>query len=143
MVLLSEGFLMQDQIDEVTELGTLSAAARTSIYALRLDDQSFMADAAERFAPIATMNDRSARGAGLETLVASSRGALFNVVGTGETIFERITSELSGYYLLGVESGPTDKDGKSHPIRVDVNRRGRDRAYASRHRQCGRDPQAA
>lgn len=124
MVLLSEGFLMEDQIDEVTELGMLSAAARTSIYALRLDDQSFVADASERFAPIATMNDRSARGAGLETLVASSRGALFNVVGTGETIFERITSELSGYYLLGVESGPTDKNGKSHPIRVDVNRRG-------------------
>src|SRR5262245_1628094 len=124
LVLLSEGFLMEDRIDEVTELGTLSAAARTSIYALRLDDQSFMADAAERFAPIATMNDRSARGQGLETLVASSRGALFNVVGTGETILERISSELSGYYLLGVESGPTDKDGKSHPIRVEVNRRG-------------------
>lgn len=124
LVLLSEGFLMEDQVDEVSELGTLSAASRTSIYALRLDDQSFMADAAERFAPIATMNDRTARGAGLETLVASSRGALFNVVGTGETIFEHISSELTGYYLLGVESGPSDRDGRTHPIRVDVNRRG-------------------
>ena len=124
MVLLSEGFLMEDQIQEVAELGTMSAAARTSIYALRLDDQSFTADASERFAPIATMNDRSARGQGLETLVASSRGALFNVIGTGETIFERISAELSGYYLLGVESGPSDKDGKTHPIRVDLNRKG-------------------
>ena len=124
LVLLSEGFLMTDQIQEVTELGTLSAAARTSIYALRLDDQSFVPDAAERFAPIATMNDRSARGQGIETLVAASRGALFNVVGTGDTIFERMTAELSGYYLLGVESGPSDKDGKTHPIRVDVNRKG-------------------
>jgi VWFA-related protein len=124
LVLLSEGFLMTDQAQEVNDLGTLSAAARTSIYALRLDDQSFMTDAAERFAPIATMNDRSARGAGIETLVAASRGALFNVVGTGESIFERMTAELSGYYLLGVESGPTDKDGKTHPIRVDVTRKG-------------------
>src|SRR4029077_4286320 len=124
VVLLSEGFLMQDQIQEVTDLGMLAAAARTSIYALRLDDQSFMTDAAERFAPIATMSDRSARGQGMETLVAASRGALFNVIGTGETIFEHITAELSGYYLLGVESGPTDKDGKAHPIRVDVNRKG-------------------
>ena len=60
----------------------------------------------------------------METLVGASRGALFNVIGTGATIFERITSELSGYYLLGVESGPTDKDGKAHPIRVEVNRKG-------------------
>jgi VWFA-related protein len=124
LVLLSEGFLMDEQFAEVTQLGTLSAAARTSIYALRLDDQSFMADSAEHLAPVASMNDRAARGAGLETLVASSRGALFNVIGTGENIFEHISSELSGYYLLGVESGPTDKDGKSHPIRVEVNRRG-------------------
>jgi VWFA-related protein len=124
LVLLSEGFLMTDQIQEVNDLGTLSAAARTSIYALRLDDQSFIPDASERFAPIASMNDRSARGQGMETLVAASRGALFNVVGTGEPIFERITAELSGYYLLGVESGPTDKDGKTHPIRVDVTRKG-------------------
>ena len=93
-------------------------------YALRLDDQSFMADAAERFAPIASMSDRVARGQGIETLVSASRGALFNVVGTGEAMFERIGAELSGYYLLGVESGPTDKDGKTHPIRVDVNRKG-------------------
>jgi len=124
MVLLSEGFLMTDQTQEVLELGTLSAAARTSIYALRLDDQSFVPDAAERLMPIATMSDRVARGQGIETLVSASRGALFNVVGTGEGIFERIGAELSGYYLLGVESGPSDKDGKTHPIRVDVNRKG-------------------
>src|SRR5690242_9756826 len=124
MVLVSEGFLMTDQTQEVLELGTLSAAARTSIYALRLDDQSFVPDAADRLMPIATMSDRVARGQGIETLVSASRGALFNVVGTGEAIFERIGAELSGYYLLGVESGPSDKDGKTHPIRVDVNRKG-------------------
>ena len=113
MVLLSEGFLMEDQTQEVTELGMLSAAARTSIYASGSTISRSSADASERFAPIATMSDRSARGQGMETLVAASRGALFNMIGTGETIFEHITAELSGYYLLGVESGPTDKDGKS------------------------------
>ena len=34
------------------------------------------------------------------------------------------TSELSGYYLLGVESDGRDKDGKPHPIRIDVPRKG-------------------
>jgi Tfp pilus assembly protein PilF len=124
LIMVSEGFLMEDQLQEVTELGTMAAAARTSIYALRLDDQLFMGDASDRLTPVGTMNDRSARGRGLETLVNASRGALFNVVGTGEALFERIQSELSGYYLLGVESGPSDKDGKTHPIRIDVNRRG-------------------
>src|SRR5207253_30949 len=36
----------------------------------------------------------------------------------------RIEAELSGYYLLGVESDARDRDGKPHPIRVDVPRRG-------------------
>jgi hypothetical protein len=57
-------------------------------------------------------------------LAASSRGALFTVTGTAESLFERISSELSGYYLLGVESDGRDKDGKPHPIRVDVPRKG-------------------
>ncbi|HKB13593.1 MAG TPA: tetratricopeptide repeat protein, partial [Vicinamibacterales bacterium] len=38
--------------------------------------------------------------------------------------FQRIESELAGYYLLGVESAAKDKDGRSHTIRVDVSRRG-------------------
>src|SRR5262249_55879711 len=39
-------------------------------------------------------------------------------------LFDRIESELSGYYLLGIESDAKDKDGRSHSIRVDVSRRG-------------------
>ena len=63
-------------------------------------------------------------------LAGASRGALFNVTGTGETLFDRIASELSGYYLLGVESDGRDKDGKPHPIRVDVPRKGAHRPIA-------------
>lgn len=53
-----------------------------------------------------------------------SRGALFTINGTGGPVFDRIQSELAGYYLLGVESSPRDSDGKAHPIRIDVSRRG-------------------
>ncbi|HUR41602.1 MAG TPA: hypothetical protein VM240_10605, partial [Verrucomicrobiae bacterium] len=120
----SEGFIVDNHEDSVVELGALAAAARTSIYALKLDDQLFSASATERSAPVAPMNDRIVRGQGLDTLVAASRGTLFNVIGSAETIVERLQAELSGYYLLGVESAPSDKDGKAHPIRVDVSRRG-------------------
>ncbi|HJZ74095.1 MAG TPA: tetratricopeptide repeat protein, partial [Vicinamibacterales bacterium] len=64
------------------------------------------------------------RSEGLELLAGAARGALFIVAGTGAPLFERIEAELSGYYLLGIESDAKDKDGKSHSIRVDVPRRG-------------------
>ena len=82
-------------------------------------------------------------------LAGASRGALFNVTGTGETLFDRIASELSGYYLLGVESDGRDKDGKPHPIRVDVPRKGaivrsrRQLVNAASDRPAPRTPRAA
>ena len=90
--------------------------------ALRLDSQLF--DITSARAPFNAYGDRKAQGEGLETLAGVTRGALFTVTGSGENVFDRITSELSGYYLLGVESDGRDKDGKPHPIRVDVGRRG-------------------
>ena len=61
---------------------------------------------------------------GLADLAASTRGTLYNVVGTGETIFERIASQTSAFYLLGVEEAAGDRDGKRHRIDVEVRRRG-------------------
>src|SRR5207247_7738800 len=58
------------------------------------------------------------------TVAGAARGTLCTVTGTGQTLFERIELELSGYYLLGVESDARDKDGKSHSVRIDVPRRG-------------------
>jgi VWFA-related protein len=121
LILISEGFVLSDP-GLTIELGSLAAAARTSIYALRLDTPLFDASAAH--APVDAFGDRQTQSAGLETLAGAARGALFNVTGTGTALFERIESELAGYYLLGVESDPKDRDGKPHPIRVDVPRRG-------------------
>src|SRR5205807_196817 len=52
----------------------------------------------------------------------SPDGALFNLTGTGSGVFDRLSAELSGYYLLGVEAEASDRNGKPHPIRVDVAR---------------------
>ncbi len=123
LIFVSEGFLTDGMQQEVTALGTLAAAARTSIYALKLDDTFFQMAASETRLTLSRMDDRAARAEGLEILTGASRGRLFNVVGSATTIFERIESELSGYYLIGVESGASDKDGKAHPIAIAIDAR--------------------
>ncbi len=49
---------------------------------------------------------------------------MFTVVMKADPAFARIDSELSGYYLLGVEADPSTRDGKPHGIKVDVERPG-------------------
>lgn len=121
LILISEGFVLRDE-GLIVDLGRMAAEAHTSLYALKLDNQSF--DITDGRAPINPFADRQARSEGLELLAGAARGTLFTVAGTGQNLFERIESELSGYYLLGVESEAKDKDGRSHTIRVDVPRRG-------------------
>jgi VWFA-related protein len=121
LILISEGFVLSDEA-MIVELGTMAAEARTSLYALRLDSPMF--DITDARMPISPFADRQARSEGLEMLAGAARGTLFTVTGTGQAMFERIESELSGYYLLGVESEAKDKDGRTHPVRIDVPRRG-------------------
>ena len=147
LIFISEGFIENENTTRIVDLGAMAAAARTSIYALRLDTALF--DFSNARAPINPFADRQAQGAGLELLAGAARGALFTVSGTGEALFNRIASELSGYYLLGVESDGRDKDGKPHPIRVDVARRGalvrsrRQLVNAASDRPAPRSPRAA
>jgi len=126
LVLVSEGFAMASEdgqtASRLAELGSLAAAARTSLYILQLDEPLF--DAQNAQAPLAPFDDRRTRAHGLETLSGAARGTLFTVTGTGDAIFERLESELSGYYLLGVETSSRDDDRKPHPVRVEVSTKG-------------------
>jgi VWFA-related protein len=63
-------------------------------------------------------------GGGLYSVAAVTGGAMFTVVMDADPAFARIESELSGYYLLGVESDPSHRDGKPHAISVEVARPG-------------------
>ena len=121
LILMSEGFALRDPL-VMNELGSLAAATRTSIYALKLDNQLFEA-ASDQRAPVIE-SGLNARNDALESLAGAARGTLFTVTGTGSRLFANIASELSGYYLLGVESDPGDRDGKPHAIRIDVSHRG-------------------
>jgi tetratricopeptide (TPR) repeat protein len=128
LLLVSQGFLadnLRDDASRVTELGGLAAAARTSIYAFRLEtNPTDVTRARGSLNPSLIAEDRRERRNGLEALTSAARGALFDIAGTGTSVFERVTAELSGYYLLGVEPDARDRDGKPHPIRIDVGRTG-------------------
>jgi hypothetical protein len=127
---VSEGFATEDPNGIATELGTMAAASRSTLYVLHLDDDVF--DVGNGRRPTSPTPDRRLRANGVETLAAAAGGDLFRVVASPEPIFNRIQSELSGYYLLGLESDSRDADGKTRPISVDVSRSG---ALVRAHRQ--------
>jgi len=47
---------------------------------------------------------------------------MFRIIADPDFAFERLASELSGYYLLGFEPEAGDRDGKQHTISVKVAR---------------------
>jgi VWFA-related protein len=121
LILLSEGLILEGTGGELDEIVRMANLGRTSINVLLMDVPRF--EVTQSQLPPSAGEDRELQVQGLENLAGMSRGALFRVVGTGDAIFERLASELSAYYLLGVEEAPRDRDGKRHRIDVEVRRR--------------------
>jgi hypothetical protein len=59
---------------------------------------------------------------GVARVAGAARGAVFRQVGTDPKPFERISRELSGYYLLAFEARDSDRDGRPHRVRVSLAR---------------------
>jgi VWFA-related protein len=121
LILLSEGLILEGTGGELDEIVRMANLGRVSINVLLMDVPRF--EVTQSQLPPSAGEDRELQVQGLENLAGMSRGSLFRVVGTGDAIFERLASELSAYYLLGVEQSPRDRDGKRHRIDVEVRRR--------------------
>ncbi|HSD26871.1 MAG TPA: VWA domain-containing protein, partial [Vicinamibacteria bacterium] len=119
VVLISEG-LGTESPSEVRDLGVAASAAQVTLFVVLLDTSS--ADASVAYSAIATQEDRELESGGLYDLAAQSRGEVLRVVGSGDAAFQRIARELMGYYLLGFEPEPGDRDGRGHVVRVSVSR---------------------
>jgi hypothetical protein len=61
---------------------------------------------------------------GIENTTSAAGGTLFDAIGTLDQYFDRVVTELSGAYLLGIEVAPADRDGRPHTVSVRVNREG-------------------
>lgn len=122
LVWISEGLVIDGPGAELASLERLAAAGRVTVNVIMLDAP--FADVSERELSPSAREDRDLQMRGLEMLAGYTRGAIFPVGGSADAVFQRLEEELSGYYMLGVESTPADGDGRRHGIKVSVRRRG-------------------
>ncbi len=120
MIVLSQGLMIEGSQAEATALAALAAEARVNVNVMMF--ATTIGSASESRISETVSQDRDLREAGLETFAARSRGSLFRVVTNPQYIFERLRTEISSHYMLGVEPTERDRDGKVHQIRVTVGR---------------------
>ena len=122
LVWLSEGLLIDGPGAIIRPIGRVAAAARTTIHVLLVDPPLIDMSVGER--PPTPLEDRQQEEQGLRQLAVMTSGDLRRVGPNADAVFERLETAISGYYLLGVESLPSDQDGEAHEIDVSVLRRG-------------------
>ena len=119
LVLMSEGLILNTQSD-LDDIVRLAGLGRVTVDVMLMD---VTPDATIAVQGATDREDRQLEEEGLGDLASATRGSLFHMAGTGDNIFERIASETSAFYMLGVEEAPGDRDGKRHRIDVQVLRR--------------------
>ena len=134
VVLVTGGLLVSDRLDGRPDVGTAARAmgqaaarANATIYTIQIDSTSWFAGRAARRGRGETdqARDRALLGNWLEAFSHSAGGQRIEVpVGGGEFAFDRVLSETSAYYLLGVEPADADRDGKPRKLSVKVDGRG-------------------
>lgn len=122
IVWISQGLVTSRGGNELSGLERLADAARATINVIMLDAP--LVDVSEAEKSPTQRDDRDLEVQGLEILAGRTRGALYRASVSANAAFRRMEEELSGYYLLGVEANPSDRDGKRHPIKVSVRRQG-------------------
>jgi VWFA-related protein len=118
LVLISEGLLVDRELSQLTWVAPLAARAQLSLYVLQLEPPIF--DASNARASATRMADIDIGQQGLAYLTGLARGDVFRVTAGADFAFQRISTELSGFYLLSFEPELQDRDGRSHKIRIQV-----------------------
>jgi VWFA-related protein len=122
LVYLSEALVIDQNHSELAWVGPLASKGQIALHVLRIDTPS--ADASQRRS-FNRSEDAAAAEEGLTLLAGLTRGSFFRVAGNADGIFNRLALEMSGYYLLGFEPEPGDRDGRPHKIKIEVpGRRG-------------------
>jgi VWFA-related protein len=120
ILLISEGLVVDGERFAAAGLARAIAAAHATIYTLKPEPSE--SDASQPRLPQGRSRDRAVYEEGLNTVTRAGGGELFRVIADPDFAFERVATELSGYYLLGFEPEPSDRDGKEHTIQVRTQR---------------------
>jgi VWFA-related protein len=122
VILISEGLVLDSLGGELDDLAGIAADVRASLDVMMLDVAPFDASQSQR--PTTAGDDRRLQEEGLMMLAGMARGRLHRVVSSADNTFRRIEQSLAGYYLLGVEPGTNDRNGRRHKIDVKTTRKG-------------------
>ena len=132
LLLVSGGMIASDTPGGRPDLGGLgiqvgkeAAIANTAIYTLYIDSSLHDRFGAETRSAARTVDnqlrDSAVLARWLEQFTGAAGGALFSVmVGNADSALARIQRELSSYYLLGVEPGEEERDGRTHAVAVKI-----------------------
>jgi VWFA-related protein len=107
------------------EVGTAAVLARANVYVVKPDD--FVIDSARNaFADPTASRFRSSDDelAGIESLAGVTSGVLLRLTPSDRSAFARITRESAGYYLVGFEPRPNERNGSQHRVEFNVSRAG-------------------
>lgn len=122
VIVISEGLMLEGSTTDVDQLAAIAADVRASLDVMLLDVPAV--DASMRDRPATPREDRDLQVQGLETLAGLARGRLHRVPALADAAFQRIARSLAGYYLIGVDAAPQDRDGRRHRIQVKTGRKG-------------------
>jgi hypothetical protein len=122
IVLISEGIVIDRNIGDLSWVGPRTAAARASLYGIRLSAQGYDVSLG-RTSPTRE-RDQQLLAEGMDMLIGAGRGTVIPIAVNADAVFNRLGLELSGYYLLSFEPGANDRDGKPHQIAVNTTRGG-------------------
>ncbi|MGE3489293.1 MAG: VWA domain-containing protein [Vicinamibacterales bacterium] len=122
VILISGGLRFgQDLLTRFQAFSRKAAEAQLTLYAVHLDQPD--SNVTDRRTVTSAFGGREAT-AGLGALTGMTGGRLFMGVGRATGVFDRITTEINNFYVLGVESGPDDVSGSPRSLAVTVNRPG-------------------
>ena len=96
-----------------------AARSHVALFVVHLDQAEFDATDRGHFAQVFGGREYST---GLATIASMTGGQFFMGVGRATGVFDRIASSINHFYQLGVESRPSDADGKPHKVEIEVTR---------------------
>jgi VWFA-related protein len=133
VIVLSAGMPVSDRVggrpnigDQARVLGEQAARANATIYALHIDNNFLKTFSAETRKtdkmPVSRERESALQGRLLDQFAGASGGTLMRIlVGSGEGALDQILRETSAYYLLGVQPADSDRDGRTHVLKVKVD----------------------
>lgn len=118
VIFISGGLVIDQDYSVFSWFGRLAARGHVTLYSIMIPPADF--EASLQRLPVAYREDLLLAEQGLGHISGLGRGTMFRLATDPEQIFGRLELELSGYYMLGFEAQPTDREDKARRIKVDV-----------------------